>query len=143
MCTQLFTKEQLDQLVAIWARDTLRLPQKAYNEKVQVYKQLSWIWGDKSVQAKNSDWRGVWGQDNTVLIDDSVEKAASEPHNIIQIEEFEGRQEQMKVDVLGQVVKYLEKLRKQRDVSAFIRRSPFVFEPEESFEWATVPYNMD
>lgn len=128
MCQNLLSQAQLQALVAQWSREDLRLSPWAYNEKVQVYKQLSWIWKDKDVQAKNSNPVASWSQENTVLIDDSVDKAASEPYNLIRIEEFEGRQEQMEVDVLGQVVGYLEKLRVQQDVSAYMKKEPFVYD---------------
>ena len=77
------------------------------------------------------------------MIDDSVEKAASEPHNLIEIDEFEGRPEQMTVDVLGQVVRYLEVLRMERDVSAYMRTKPFVFdEGAPAFDWMGVVNDM-
>lgn len=130
MCKQLFSPAQSDKLVAVWARDRLRLSEEAYNNKVQVYKQLSWVWQDAEIQ-KLQEMRAIpqrWSQANTVLIDDSVEKAASEPHNIVQIEEFEARPEQMETDVLGQVMEYLDILRTQKDVSAYMREHPFVCE---------------
>lgn len=139
MCDKLFTKEQKDRLAAIWARDKLRLPANAYHEKVQVYKQLSWVWKDKSIQSANPDAVDYWSQENTVLIDDSMEKAASEPFNVLQLEEFEGKKEQMEVDVLGQVVRYLKTLRRQRNVSAYIRWKPFAYDPEEGpFDWKSI-----
>ena len=142
MCDKLFTTEQKDQVVAIWSRDRLRLPEGAYNQKVQVYKQLTWIWKDKKIQSANPNPVDFWSQENTVLIDDSVEKAASEPHNIIRIQEFEGRRDQMESDVLGQVVKYLETLRSEIDVSAYMRWEPFEFDPEEAFDWTAIVNDM-
>lgn len=120
MCEDLFTPEQQAQLVAVWARDKLNLTPAAYKEKVQVYKQLSWVWNDTSIEGKKS-----WTQADTVLIDDSVEKAASEPYNLLRIDEFEGKPEQMKTDVLSQVTDYLGQLQLQCDVSAFMRTRPF------------------
>jgi len=144
ICAQLFTPAQLEQLVGIWGRDTLRLTDEQYNQRTQVYKQLSWVWKDHVIQS--SVPRGAdaeWNQENTVLIDDSVEKAASEPHNLIEIDEFEGRPEQMTVDVLGQVVRYLEVLRMERDVSAYMRTKPFVFdEGAPAFDWMGVVNDM-
>jgi hypothetical protein len=132
MRSQLIGQQDKDKLIAVWSRDDLRLPKHAYKEKVQVYKQLSWVWSNKSIQAKSP---ATWSQADTVLIDDSVEKAASEPYNIVQIEEFEGKPEQMRIDVLGQVVQYLETLRGEKDVSAYMRSKPFVFDPGMSFDW--------
>lgn len=130
MCSDLFTPEQHSQLAAIWGRDKLNIPAHAYNQKVQVYKQLSWVWNDSFIRSKNPIPGGVWTQANTVLIDDSIEKAASEPHNIVELEEFEAKPEQMTTDVLGQVALYLDDLRSQRDVSAYMRMHPFVYNPE-------------
>lgn len=135
MCAQLFSPEQHQRLIAIWARDTLRIPDKHYNSKVQVYKQLSWIWEDGNLHAAKKDASPIWEQANTVLIDDSVEKAASEPHNLICLEEFEDRPDQRTSDVLGQVVKYLEMLKYEKDVSAFMHLMPFTYNPGEVFDW--------
>lgn len=128
MCSDLFTPEQRSKLPAVWGRDTLRIPPHAYNQRVQVYKQLSWVWNDLAVQASNPVPGGVWTQANTVLIDDTIEKAAGEPYNLIELEEFEAKKEQMSTDVLGQVALYLNDLRSQRDVSAYMRLHPFVYD---------------
>ena len=145
MCDKLFTKEQKEKLVAIWARDKLQLPQHAYNLKVQVYKQLSWVWHNGAILKRMSNL-GVadhWLQENTVLIDDSIEKAVSEPYNLLQLEEFEGKKEQMESDVLGQVVRYLEKLRWEADVSARMRLNPFSYDPEaDAFDWTPIANDM-
>ena len=130
--TSKLTQQDKDKLIAVWSRDDLRLSKYAYDQKVQVYKQLSWVWSNASIQAKSA---APWSQADTVLIDDSIEKAASEPYNLVQIEEFEAKPKQMKVDVLGQVVEYLETLRWQKDVSAYMRTKPFVFDAEMSFDW--------
>ncbi|KAK4550637.1 hypothetical protein LTR36_000216 [Oleoguttula mirabilis] len=143
MCDQLFTAEQRKNLVAVWGRDKLRLSKDHYNEKVQVYKQLSWIWKDHVIASSCGGPEREWSQENTVLIDDSVEKAASEPHNIIKIHEFEAKREQMEIDVLGQVVKYLETLRWERDVSAYLRWKPFVYEEDaEAYDWMPIVNDM-
>ncbi|KAK5120068.1 hypothetical protein LTR85_006549 [Meristemomyces frigidus] len=143
MCAKLFTAEQRKNLVAVWGRDKLRLSTDHYNQKVQVYKQLSWIWSDHIIASSCAGSEREWSQENTVLIDDSVEKAASEPHNIIKIDEFEAKPEQMECDVLGHVVKYLDTLRWERDVSAFIRRKPFVYEEgAEDYDWMPTVNDM-
>ncbi|KAF2085736.1 HAD-like protein, partial [Saccharata proteae CBS 121410] len=127
MCSQLFTPEQRRQLVTEWGRDMLGLNAAQYNEKVQVYKQLDKVWDF----AKIGHWHPerldgqLFGQHNTLLIDDSVLKASSEPFNLIQITEFVGQREQMSKDVLGQVVGYLEQAKMQQDVSRFVKRKPF------------------
>lgn len=142
MCAKLITPAQDEKLVALWARDKLRLPPKSYRQKVQVYKQLAWVWHDPAVQAANPDDVDYWCQENTVLIDDSMLKAASEPFNIVQLEEFEAKHEQMQSDVLGQVVKYLEVLRLQRNVSSYMRTKPFVYDADEEFDWEAIEKDM-
>lgn len=142
MCQKLLQQSEMDQLVVVWSRDDLRLSKRAYSEKVQVYKQLSWAWENESIQSKHPSRQNqqakptAWSQADTVLIDDSIEKGASEPYNFLELEEFEAKHEQMKVDVLGQVVKYLETLSRQRDVSAFMRSKPFAFDAEVAFDWS-------
>jgi hypothetical protein len=129
MCKQFFSPEQFQRVAAIWTRDNLRLSPAAYGANTQVYKQLSWVWSDANIQAKNPVPNTYWDHSNTVLLDDSVEKSASEPYNLIRIDEFEARPDQLKEDVLPQVALYLDILRSQRDASAYIRRSPFLHDP--------------
>lgn len=92
MLAELFIPRQMSRLVAIWSREDSRLGE-FINERVQVYKQLRWFWDDPTVQAsacrprdldipgtKRSDPEpGEWDQSNVVLVDDSLEKADSEP----------------------------------------------------------------
>lgn len=126
MLSNLLTPEQRDEIVAVWARDKLRLTPEMYDKKVQVYKQLSWVWSDASIRGKKP-----WSQADTVLIDDSAEKAAAEPYNMIELEEFEAKPEQMKMDVLDQVREYLENLKWQHDVSSYIKRHPFKYDVQQ------------
>lgn len=126
MCSKLFTPEQREKLVTIWARDRLRLTLEAYNAKVQVYKQLSWIWKDKSIQTAHPVKSEIWSQANTVLIDDSIAKAASEPYNLIEVEEFDASNQQLENDIyLLEAKAYLQALSLQTDVSAYMRARPF------------------
>lgn len=129
MCKQFFSPEQYQRVAAIWTRDHLHLTPEAYKSNTQVYKQLSWVWRDARIQAANPLPNTYWGQSNTVLLDDSVEKSASEPYNLIRIEEFEDRADQAGEDVLPQVALYLNTLRSQRDACAYIRSQPFVVDP--------------
>ena len=132
MVDRLLTTAQRAKLVGVWGRDRFQLSKAQYDTKVQVYKQLSWVWADKDVQAtflpqSEAAIAQQWSQADTVLIDDTVEKALSEPYNLIKITEFEGKKEEMSQDVLGQVVNYLEVLREVRDVSAGMRECPFEY----------------
>ena len=143
MCEKLFTPEQHDSLIAVWDRNSLRLSEKHYNMKVQVYKQLEWVWNDQQIRSKlasgpSSQRSHLPDQRNTVLIDDSVEKAAHEPYNILAITEFKGNTSQGSASrdvgsgvaqggstLLDHVVKYLEVLKWQENVSAYMREKPF------------------
>jgi hypothetical protein len=125
MCSQLFPGPSQDRLVAKWARDRLGLTPSDYSKRVQCYKRLSIIWNDREIQQRHPEaaWGRFWNQGNTVLLDDSLEKARSEPHNLVQVPEFSGRPEDP--NILGDLAQYLTILKVQADVSAFIRQSPF------------------
>lgn len=139
MCQQLLTQDKAAQLVDVWGRDKLRLTPAQSKQNVQVYKQLAWVWEDDFIQASSAEFEDVWDQSNTVLLDDSIEKAAGEPFNLIQIEEFEAKKDQMECDVLGQVVQYLEALKWQKDVSSHMKRYPFVYDAQaEPFDWTAL-----
>ncbi|KAK8171134.1 hypothetical protein BKA80DRAFT_229089 [Phyllosticta citrichinensis] len=123
MCNGLFSSTQRKQLVAEWGRDMLGLTQKQFNEKVQVYKQLDKVWQTADTQ----QWHPLhaygqrFNQANTLLIDDSVEKAASEPYNLVEVDDFEGKEDQMNRDVLREVAGYIEEAKWQSNVSAWVR----------------------
>jgi hypothetical protein len=149
MVAQLFTPEQHAKLVKIWSREHLRLG-KHFEAKVQVYKQLTWLWEDAEVQASfpnptdisfsvEDGWKEAsptkWDQSNTVLLDDSVDKAASEPHNLVQVDEFTKETKFDDDDVLGRVVAYLEDLKWEADVSAAMRERPFICKNGDGWDW--------
>ncbi|KAH0337895.1 HAD-like protein, partial [Aureobasidium melanogenum] len=116
--------ERQQKLVAIWSRDKLRLPAHLFSEKVQVYKQLSWIWEDPTLQMNAP--LGGWSQRDTVLVDDSIDKAAAEPHNLIEVDEFTNSAAQHENTTLLDVISYLETIRWYDNVSAEIRAAPFL-----------------
>jgi hypothetical protein len=149
MVAQLFTAEQRAKLVKIWSRNDLRLG-KHFDAKVQVYKQLTWLWEDPELQASfpmpatlpfrfEDGWKDSlptkWDQSNTVLLDDSVDKAASEPHNLLQVDEFTKENIGDGEDVLGRVLAYIEELKWEADVSAAMRERPFVNGQGEVWDW--------
>ncbi|OIW29836.1 HAD-like protein [Coniochaeta ligniaria NRRL 30616] len=119
MCDELLgSPDQLRRVVAVWGRDRFGLSGEDYNSRVQCYKRLSAVWDDPAGR-----WNpGSWNQGNTVLIDDSKEKARSEPYNAIEIPEFLGEE---KEHVLPRVHDYLNTLACQADVSTYIRVHPF------------------
>lgn len=146
MCEKLLGADQLRRAVAVWGRDRFGLSAEDYDRRVQCYKRLSRVWSDPVVQAtyppdyddagrkiegddhgEDESGRirkpGSWNQGNTVLIDDSREKARSEPHNAVEIPEFLGGRETE--EVLPRVHDYLNTLACQADVSTYIRVHPF------------------
>jgi hypothetical protein len=122
--SRMLSPERQQQLVAIWSRDKLRLPAHLFAEKVQVYKQLSWIWEDPTLQLNAP--LGGWSQRDTVLIDDSIDKAAAEPYNLIEVDEYTGIPAQSDNMTLLHVIAYLEHIRWYENVSAEMRAAPFV-----------------
>lgn len=139
MCGKIFKPQQRKKLVREWGRDTLELTNKDYYNKVQVYKRLDRIWEDTVLQSQNPCWEkfGNWSQNNTVLIDDSRLKAQKQPFNHIEIPEYTTRSgdEGTGMEVLGQVVGYLEELRKWDNVSRFIRANRFEMDRGWSWDW--------
>ncbi|EKG19672.1 NLI interacting factor [Macrophomina phaseolina MS6] len=137
MCSQLFSPHHRSQLVAEWGRDTLDLTPEQYNQKVQVYKQLWKVWhvaAEQKWHPRHQSGRR-FHQNNTFLIDDSLLKANSEPHNLIQVEEFEGKPDQMQTDVLRQVVGYLEAARWVNNVSAWVNHDGQRFEYGKGWDY--------
>lgn len=137
VCGNLFNDGRREKLVAAWARDKLRLTKQEYNSKTQVYKQLSWVWDAGEIEAKRLEMgSGVWSKANTVLIDDSVFKAAAEPYNLIEVPEFKGKAEKFKDgSILGQVVGYLEELKYASDVSYHMRMRSFKADEGWKYDW--------
>ncbi|RMZ86212.1 hypothetical protein DV737_g310, partial [Chaetothyriales sp. CBS 132003] len=80
---------QRSQLIGIHPREQLGLTRAQLNAKVQVYKPLEPVWKLKAVQASaKRPGCGAWDVSNTVLLDDSVEKARANPHSLLQVPEF-------------------------------------------------------
>lgn len=127
MCATVFTPEQRSMLVAEWGRDKLGLTKKQYDSKVQVYKRLERVWDDDAIQARHPYAKdgARWDQTNTVLLDDSVVKATAQPFNVVEVPEFAGKPDPPGLLPLSQIAAYLDELRWQMDVSAFIRQTAF------------------
>ncbi|XPS67907.1 hypothetical protein M3J09_000202 [Ascochyta lentis] len=125
-------------LVAQWSRGEFNLKPEHYNQNVQVYKNLDLVWNREEIQQQHPDYAngGRFGQHNTVLIDDSMLKAAAQPHNLLQISEFSATPQQMREDKLREVAGYLETLRTQQDVSKFMRKEHFQHSTGRwAYEW--------
>ncbi|KAI9826888.1 MAG: hypothetical protein M1832_005827 [Thelocarpon impressellum] len=137
MCDKIFSRQQRQCVVAEWGRDRLGLSAAQYNAKLQVYKQLEKVWRDAAIAAAHPCYGAGarWDQSNTVLIDDSLLKAASQPHNILPVPEYVGKPENG-ARPLREAVAYLEELSWYGDVSAFMRARPFAV----GADWAGQAY---
>jgi hypothetical protein len=126
MCRELLTPAQLDKVVAVWARDKFGLSKSDYTQRVMCYKRLSTLWNSPEVACRhpNAAQGGKWSQRDTVLVDDSLEKATTEPFNLVQIPEFMGDAEEPGY-ILPQVHDYLNECSRQADISSYVRVSPF------------------
>lgn len=124
-------------LVAELARDAFGLPPNDYLANVQVYKNLQIVWRKEEIQQHHPEYvtGGTFGQHNTILIDDTVLKANAQPHNLLLIPEFKGESVEMTGDVLQEVAGYLELLRFQKDVSQYMRKSPFKGDGTHAYQW--------
>jgi hypothetical protein len=120
-------QEYRSRLVAVWGRDTFRLSSHNYCRNVQVYKDLQLVWGNEQIQQHHPAYAAGdrFEQHNTILIDDSYIKAHAQPFNLLEIPEFAAKPDHMEIDVLRKVVGYLELVRRQDDVSKFMKREPF------------------
>ncbi len=133
MVASLLTPDQRRLCLVIWGRDRFGLSKADYDTRVQCYKRLTRLWADRAV-ASSSDggtgtgrWGARWDQSNTVLVDDSAEKARSEPFNLLQIPEYDGPAGETP-NVLPQVHDYINELAHQADISRYIRENPFKLE---------------
>ena len=136
MVTAVLTPQQNGDLVGMWNRQHLRLPAEDYEANVQVFKHLTFIWEDAEIQSMAQVF-GVepWNQATTILIDDSKLKGAAQPFNLLEIPTFEGKDEQMKSDILKEVAGYLKEMMNWSDVSAFMHKNPFVADGTYNVDW--------
>lgn len=116
----------------MWARDTLGLNRRDYNNKVQTYKNLEWLWNNKHL-AKIKQF----SQADTIIIDDSLEKVKQHPYNIIAVPEYDEQGHLSKTDTALSVTKaYLKELQMCSNVSAYMaeKRIDFTVLPADPAE---------
>jgi hypothetical protein len=126
MCNTILTPEIRSRVAAIWGRDKFGLTKADYDLRVQCYKRLSKLWQAPNIAASHPMYhQGYrWNQQNTVLIDDSREKARTEPHNLIEVPEWFGDLHE-RDDILPQVHDYLNHLSMHSNVSACLKSHPW------------------
>lgn len=121
-------------LAAVWARDKLDLTEEQYKSKVQVYKKLDKVWADVAIQ-QTAPTGTKWDQSNTVLIDDSKLKALAQPHNLLQVPEYDrscdpdkakkddrAKRYKMQQNIVHQLQLKLDELKYQVNVSRLIHK---------------------
>lgn len=133
ICAKLFQPQDRRILLGEWARDTLGLTPEQYTSKVQIYKRLDQIWHHPRLSASHplASQGQRWGQENTLLIDDTPTKASAQPYNLLRIPEFV--KDTTEIDVLGQVVGYIEEARRRNNVSAYV--CSHKFEVDDGWTW--------
>ena len=115
-----FGPQQRKSLIASWARDTLRLTDEQFYNKVQTYKNLEWIWEDEKIQKF-----GPFSQKDTIIIDDTRKKMEKHPYNLIEVPEFDATSVNASSDkALDRVQVHLDKLRRCDNVSAYLAQVP-------------------
>jgi len=124
MVTTLLTPKLREKVIQIWGRRKFDLTPSDFDRRVICYKRLDTVWKDPKVALSHpeSAWGGVWDQSNTILIDDTAEKARSEPYNIIEVPEWSG---DMSDNTLPLVHDFLNNLSLHKNVSAALRTDSF------------------
>ncbi|KAK6506955.1 hypothetical protein TWF481_005412 [Arthrobotrys musiformis] len=115
-------REHRSKILRIFTREDMDIPHKYFKLKVSTFKRLSMVWD--ALAEQNSDWE--FDQTNTVLMDDSTEKASSEPYNHLLVPEYTPEIHSSGGDgALGNIAGYLEEVRKWENISSYIRENPF------------------
>lgn len=136
---KIMDRQQVANCAAIWGRNTLGLTGKQYNEHVQVYKNLDTVWKDEEIQRRHPNYVNGWRWDatNTVLLDDSNEKAVAQPYNLINVPELKkdlNVKYESQRGVLALVQAYLERIRLASNVSSAMRLGPFTVVNEQKYQ---------
>ncbi|KAF0446453.1 HAD-like protein [Gigaspora margarita] len=109
-------------LIEVWDRESFGLSKQQYYSKSLTIKDLEKVWEKLNDKAYNTSFPVVWDQSNTILIDDSTIKTQLQPFNSIHLMEY--RASTANDHELLDVIPYLEKLRYQNNVSAYIKEFP-------------------
>lgn len=147
MVNALLTQEQQANLVAVWHRGHFDLTMEQYNSKIQLYKEIDCVWNGDHIQ-QQYPYTGLhpwayWNFYNTVLIDDSYEKAKYQPNNHIHVPELLHSEDPNKpflplvegTTVLSQVAGYLDWLKHSCNVANSIKNEPFQLNNGYNLNW--------
>ncbi|RUP06380.1 NLI interacting factor-like phosphatase-domain-containing protein [Jimgerdemannia flammicorona] len=117
--TEFFGSHKKD-LIATWDRKSFDLSPAQYNKKSLTIKNLEAIW-NKSIAVHRYD------QTNTILVDDSPLKAQLQPFNCLHLPEFDKKRCGRGTDhELQHAITYLDRARRQSNVSSWMRANPYV-----------------
>ncbi|KAG0197687.1 hypothetical protein BGX28_008798 [Mortierella sp. GBA30] len=129
------SKKAIQKLDRIWDRSHFNLHDVDYSRKVLTLKDLEFVWEEIEAERANATEKELssgqkydtcFDQTNTVLIDDSEEKAQLQPHNCIVLKTFDEALARDGTDnELLNVIEYMRVLQYQRNVSAFVRSLPY------------------
>ena len=124
----LLNPQQQRECVAAWGRNTLGLTNWQYVEKVQVYKRLETVFTSGNVQRTYPTGSvdpgrvgGGWGVHNTLLVDDSAEKGAAQPYNLLNVDSMGRAKDKTLIELIG----YLEQIKYCDDVRPYVKTNPF------------------
>lgn len=102
-----FSGKQKTQLKGVLAREDMDMSKKDFASKLTTYKNLNLIWsGNLS-----------YDQSNTILIDDSKEKASYQPYNLLQLSTWNNSE---KDSMLIALIGVLDEIKKVENVSHYL-----------------------
>ncbi|RIA97164.1 HAD-like domain-containing protein [Glomus cerebriforme] len=127
--------DQKEKLIAIWNRKKFDLTNREYERNTKPIKNLDMIWNDLNSQIasgklfKNNlkiSFDLVFDLKNTILIDDSKYKTKLQPFNAIHPCEFNRERVRNGEDSeLKRIIEYLEVVKYQSNVAAYMKDNPF------------------
>ncbi|GBB83370.1 hypothetical protein RclHR1_01010011 [Rhizophagus clarus] len=137
----LIFENQKEKLIAIWSRDKFGLSKREYERHTVPFKDLDMVWNYFNSQIangnlskntlKNSSELSTLDPTNTVLIDDSRFKTQLQPFNAIHPCEFDLKCSRNGDDSeLKKIIKYLEVIKYQSNVAAYMKDNPFSVQEE-------------
>jgi hypothetical protein len=104
-----------DYLAALWDRRAFGFTREEYAGNPVTVKNLEFIW----------NWRPCWHARNTLIVDDSPEKAEKQPKNWIYLSTFTNTQEQQSDMELLRLAAYLEEIARVNDIQCALDANPF------------------
>jgi len=111
-----FFRSYKPRLIATWTRDMFGLTPEQYNSKCATIKDLRKVWDEFGER---------YGVHNTILVDNFIGNAREQPNNLVHVSTFNPDQNASDNELV-RLIKYLELLKQQDDVTMYIKRIPYV-----------------